>query len=141
MLTSCINPALTSLTDKEQKMVDSLKAKCDCDVRVEKDVQVIENNKDSGRLFIKLNYNHSKTNFCTSDSLTLLNEAKQISNDFQTVMDKKEQYNEIAIKFYTSDKSVERLEKPTCEEIFVFSTKDNKFVEYQKLGQKSLRLK
>lgn len=141
LLVSCTNSAMTRLTSEEQKMADIFASKYDCTVRIEKDYQVIANNKDSGRLYIKLNFNQSKINFCISDSTTLLNEAQKISNDFQTVMDKKEKYKEIAIEFYSSDKSVERLEKPTCEQIFVFSINDNKLIEYQKLGQWPIKLK
>jgi hypothetical protein len=128
-------------TETEKVKLDSLTKNYGCKIRIEKNWGVVIDNKPGGRLYIILNFNNSKVNLCASDSISLLREATGISQKFQLVMDKKEMYEEVAIEFYASDLSVERMETPTCEETFVFSVPSNKFIEYAKLGRRPIRIK
>lgn len=128
-------PDLHELTEKEKRQVDLLKKKYNCEVRVEKDWEVVIDNKTGGTLYLQLDFNQSKVNFCLSDSSNLLKEAAIISQNLQSVMEKKNMYNDVSISFYSSDLSVKGAETPTCEKTYVFSIPNNKFIEFRTLGK------
>ena len=122
------------LSDIELNFVDSLKVNCNCDVTIEKDYEVETADKDSGAVYLELNYNKSNANFCFSDSISLLEKSKEIFHSYKIIMTKRDAYRTIAVSYYSSDFGAHS-ETPTCERTFYFDIVTENYTEYDETNR------
>lgn len=127
------------LSENESNFVDSLTKTCSCEVRIQKSLRVERDNENNGTLFITLNYNNSKTNFCLLDSLILLENAKKVFFMYENILTNKKSYKIIDIQYYSSEFG-DRSETPTCDRIFSFDIETKKYFDYSE-SNRYLRIK
>lgn len=127
------------LSTTEHSFVDSLNNVCNCDVTIEKDFEVENNNVNNGTVYIEFNYNNSKNNFCLSDSISLLNYSQKIFHIYESILTRKKSYRIIAINYYSSLIG-DRSEIPTCDRTFHFEIKTKNYIDYTE-SNRNLRIK
>ncbi|MCW3105343.1 MAG: hypothetical protein JWO09_3783 [Bacteroidetes bacterium] len=136
ILGSCAAPKIYEMTAGEKRFTDSLSVSCDCKATIEKDYAVEYEEHPEGIIYLELNYNESKHNYCMNDSIELMDLSQGISRRFAGIMSNKQHYKSIAINFYSSGNSVSGMETPTCDRTFIYDIAGSKLVDYLESNRK-----